>query len=85
MHAAVAAARGRSGLNGREAKALDGPLDQFDRAVKDGDAEVARRAAAAVGAAVDALVQRHEVSQQAGARLQSAAAVLLAAAAELPG
>jgi hypothetical protein len=60
-------------------------MDQFDRALRDRDAEGARRAAAAVADAVDAIVRRHEVSQQAGARLQNAAAELLAAAAELPG
>ena len=85
MHAAIEAARGHSGLNGREAKQLDRPMDQFDRALRDRDAEPARRAAAAVAAAVDELVRRHEVSQAAGARLQDAAAALLAAADELPG
>jgi serine/threonine-protein kinase len=85
MHAAIAAARGHEGLNGREAKQLDRPMDQFDRALRDRDAEAARRAAAAVADAVNSIVRRHEVSQQAGARLQNAAADLLAAAAELPG
>jgi serine/threonine protein kinase len=84
MHAAIAAARGHSGLNGREAKQVDKSLDEFDRAVQKRDAEDARRAAAAEADAVDRLVQRREVDEQAGARMQNAAADLLAAAAELP-
>ncbi len=85
MHAAIAAARGHSGLNGREAKQVDGPLDQFDRAIKKRDAEAARQAAAAEADAVDRLIQQREVDQQAGARLQSAASDLVAAAEALPG
>jgi hypothetical protein len=85
MHAAIAAARGKAGLNGREAKQVDGPLDRFDRAIKAHDAEAARQAAAAEADAVDRLVQQREVDQQAGARLQSAARDLVAAAEALPG
>ena len=85
MRAAIEAARGRAGLNGREAKGVDRPLDQFDRAIKKHDAEAARQAAAAEADAVDRLVKQREVDQQAGARLQNAASDLVAAAEALPG
>ena len=84
MHAAIAAARGRAGLNGREVKTLDGPLGRFDRALDARDAAGARAMAADLADAVRALVEAREVSSDAGARLLDAAEELVAAADDLP-
>lgn len=84
MHAAIAAARGRPGLNGREAKALDGPLDRFDRALEDREGEEARDQADKLSDAVRELVAHNDLDQDAGARLQAAVAEVVAAAEALP-
>ncbi len=52
MRAAIAAAHGRAGLNGHEAKDLVALLDRFDRALGDRDAEEARSAAGSMVEAV---------------------------------
>ncbi|MET1232867.1 MAG: serine/threonine-protein kinase [Candidatus Limnocylindrales bacterium] len=84
MHAAIAAARGNAGLNGREAKDLDGPLDRFDRALEKRDGEEARDQADKLADAVRELVENRDIDQEAGARLQAAVADVVAAAEELP-
>jgi eukaryotic-like serine/threonine-protein kinase len=87
MHAAIVAARGPGGLNGREAKDLDGPLDRFDRALEDRDGEEAQEQADNLADAVRELVEDDEdddLDQEAGARLRAAVADVVAAADELP-
>ena len=84
MHAAIAAARGKAGLNGREGKDLEGPLDRFDRAVDDRDGEEARDQAEKLADAVRELVEDKDLDQEAGARLQAAVADVVAAAEALP-
>jgi len=84
MHAAIAAAHGKAGLNGREAKDLDGPLDRFDRAIDDRDGEKARDQAEKLADAVRELVEDKDLDQEAGARLQAAVSDLVATAAALP-
>jgi serine/threonine protein kinase len=84
MQAAIEAARGRAGLNGHEAKDLEGSLDRFDRALDDRDAEAARSIAEAMADAVEELVDGNEVSAEAGQRLQSAVVDVVDAADALP-
>ena len=80
MRAAVAAARGKSGLNGHEAKDLVAMLDRFDRAIGDRDADAARSLASSMVEVVRELVERNEVSSEAGGRLQAAADDVLTSA-----
>jgi serine/threonine-protein kinase len=84
MRDAIEAARGRAGLNGHEAKDLEGSLDRLDRALGDRNAEAAQSIAEAMADAVDELVDGNEVSAEAGQRLQSAVAEIGDAVDALP-
>ncbi len=80
MRAAIAAARGPDGLNGREAKDLESHLDRFDRALDKHDPKTARDEANKLAGQVAELIDKRAVDAQAAARLRTAADRLVAAA-----
>lgn len=80
MRAAIAASRGPDGLNGREAKDLEGLLDRFDRALDKDDPKTARDEATKLAEQVAELIDKGAVDAQAAARLGPAADRLVAAA-----
>jgi hypothetical protein len=84
MRAAIAAARGPGGLNGREAKDLESHLDRFDRALDNHDPNTARDEANKLAGQVAALIDQRAVDAQAAARLRTAVDRLVAAANALP-
>jgi len=84
MRAAIAAARGPDGLNGREAKDLEGLLDRFDRALDNGDPKTARDEATKLAEQVAELIDQRAVDAQAADRLDTAVDRLVAAASTLP-
>ncbi len=84
MGAAIAAARGPGGLNGHEPKDLADHLARFDRALDKRDAKAARDEAVALAAQVAKLIGEGAVDVQAGARLGTAADLLVLAANALP-
>ncbi len=84
MRAAIAASRGKGGLKGREAKDVEGPLDQFDRAVRARDADAARAAASQLAEQVAALIERQATDAQTAAQLRTAADRLVSVANALP-
>ncbi len=85
MRAAIAAARGSGGLNGREAMGLETLLDRFDRALDNDDPETAIDEANELAAQVAELIEQGDVEAQAGDRLQTAAEELVAAVNPLLG
>ena len=85
MRAVIASSRGKGGLKGREAKDLEGLLDQFDLSVRDRDASAAREAANKVVEQVAALIERQAIDDQTAAQLQTASDRLRAIANALPG
>jgi len=84
MGAAIAAARGPGGLNGHEPKDLADHLAGFDRALDKRDAKAARDEAVALAAQVAKLIGEGAVDAQVGARLGTAADLLVEAANALP-
>ena len=84
MRAAIAAARGPDGLNGRDAKDLGSQLDRFDRALDKHDPKTARDEANKLAGQVAELIDQRAVDAQAAARLRTAADRLVAAANALP-
>ena len=84
MRAAITAARGPDGLNGREAKDLENIVDQFIHALDTGDAKAAREQAGKLAAQVAELIDQGTVDAETGDRLRTAAAGLVAAANALP-
>jgi len=84
MRAAIAAARGPDGLNGREARDLESLLDQFDRALDNDDPKTARDEANKLAGQVAELIDQGAVDAQGAARLRTAADGLVAAANALP-
>ncbi len=85
MRAVIASSRGKGGLKGREAKDLEGLLDQFDRSVRERDASAAREAANKLAEQVAALIERQAIDAQTAAPLQTASDRLRAVANALPG
>jgi len=84
MRAAIAAARGPGGLNGRDAKDLGSQLDQVDQALNQQDTASARDAAIKLAGQVAGLIDQGTVDGQAADQLQTAADRLVAAANALP-
>ena len=80
MRAAIAAARGPGGLNGRDAKDLGSQLDQVDQSLNQQDTASARDAAIKLAGQVAGLIDQGTVDGQAADRLQTAADRLVAAA-----
>ena len=81
---AVAEARDSGALKNRDARALDGRLDQFDRALEQGDAAAARDAADRFAQTVGDLTDHEDFPADVAARLQAAADDLVDAAGALP-
>ena len=84
MLAAIAAAQGPGGLNGREAKDLESLLDRFDRALDKHDPKAARDEATKLAGQVAKLIDKRAVDAEAADRLQTASDRLVAAANALP-
>ena len=84
MRAAIAAARGPDGLNGREAKDLESLLDRFNQALNEQDLKTARDEAGKLAAQVSQFIDQRAVGAEAASRLRTAADRLVAAANALP-